>query len=831
MKHSKRPRPARSFLTLAAVYWLRSGGALLLLLLLSSAAHAAGYLGIFTAPSEELPPTASLPVNYGVTVIRVIPGSPAEAAGLRESDVLWGLDGVPLGNSGEEARAGFQKMMADTKTGQRITLDVFRDFSGVVEGGVDPSRSAPLTCQELDARAEQLTPGQSLPLTLKREVAVLHFSAILTDPPEIGAIAGRSDSELHPQLTQRKAAAEIMAEHAAARFGFQERYSDLRQRLAKLGAAGDWWRLDEVSYALRQPFQLEETGAAISELFLPRKGPAAIPDLRQIIAAAGEILGAPPTRAEPVTLPVDAGLAAFAQGLETGLSRASETLERAFAALSTEERAFLKQQIDGISAAMLDGIYLHGDEDPRRLRDNLRAVELTAKIDLAALLSAGQQLAQLADAAACRTLRTTLAAAGVDLTGEYLLRQETAAGEIIIGGTGPNIYRNMAPAIIIDLGGDDIYAAGPAETELPPSPALTLIVDLAGDDAYEATGDYAQAVGVMGASVLLECAGDDTYIGQNWAQGCGALGVGLLADLDGNDTYRGQALNHGAGWCGLGLLWDGRGNDRYDAFYFAQGLGWPRGLGLLIDVDGTDAYYAKGRHPTNYGTQGVFDAWAQGCGMGFRGHCSGGIGVLIDGGGADRMEAGNFAQGGGYYFGWGILDARGGDSDAYIGSRYNQGFCAHQAAGTFLERGGNDSYTTRHAVAPALAWDECVTLFRDYGGSDSYHAGGFSLGASAHNAICVFIDDGGGDTYIGTAPALAGPNDYHGGSSLSLFFDLGGGNDTFPGGFRERMVAYRELDGVFFALPGSLDKEIAAERWTTMTVPWPGDEMAGTKGF
>ena len=36
---------------------------------------------------------------------------------------------------------------------------------------------------------------------------------------------------------------------------------------------------------------------------------------------------------------------------------------------------------------------------------------------------------------------------------------------------------------------------------------------------------------------------------------------------------------------------------------------------------------------------------------------SGGVALLYDGGGKDRYEAGNFSQGGGYYFGIGMLSS------------------------------------------------------------------------------------------------------------------------------------------------------------------------------
>ena len=118
--------------------------------------------------------------------------------------------------------------------------------------------------------------------------------------------------------------------------------------------------------------------------------------------------------------------------------------------------------------------------------------------------------------------------------------------------------------------------------------------------------------------------------------------------------------------------------------------------------------------------------------------------------------------------------------DVHTGSRYAQGWSAHQASGTFIEYGGNDYYDTRNAVHAGLAWDECTSLFIDRAGNDTYYRGGFSIGASAHNAITIFIDEKGDDDYSwGGEPARSGPNDYHGGTSLSVFLDLGGGNDKY----------------------------------------------------
>jgi len=94
--------------------------------------------------------------------------------------------------------------------------------------------------------------------------------------------------------------------------------------------------------------------------------------------------------------------------------------------------------------------------------------------------------------------------------------------------------------------------------------------------------------------------------------------------------------------------------------------------------------------------------------------------VLYDGAGKDRYEAGNFSQGGGYYFGIGMLRDAGTENDVYIGSRYNQGFAAHEAIGFFEEMGGDDLYTTRQAVAQGVSWDETITAFIDHAGDDQF---------------------------------------------------------------------------------------------------------------
>ena len=290
----------------------------------------------------------------------------------------------------------------------------------------------------------------------------------------------------------------------------------------------------------------------------------------------------------------------------------------------------------------------------------------------------------------------------------------------------------------------------------------------------------------------------------------------MLIDEQGDDTYRCREMAQAVGHWGFGLLADGGGSDRYDARVAGQAVGLPGGYGLLVDEgpEGDD-YYCKGSQASGYGTAGVFEGWGQGVGFGYRPYASGGIGVLYDGGGADRMEGGNFSQGGGYYYGVGILYNGGAGSDRYIGSRWAQGWSAHQAAGIMIEAGGNDHYTTRYAVVQGCAWDEGNALFIDEAGDDLYEGGGFSQGAAAMNGWCIFLEMGGRDTYRYADQARAGSNSYHGGTSLSFFVDAGGEEDDYPSLTNNRIES-QGTHSIFVDLPGAIGEALEGDLIETL---------------
>jgi len=487
----------------------------------------------------------------------------------------------------------------------------------------------------------------------------------------------------------------------------------------------------------------------------------------------------------------------YLDAFERLFEAASLHWRRATEGLAPDEIEFLRDHFAGLGQALIEAPHLQSDRDEARLARNIRWLRLSTKVKIDGILAAGRMLASVR----VEGLREAWAAEG--RAAEDVVGRDTAFGPMVIAGPGPHRYRRDA-ALIVDLGGNDTYLnnAG-ASRDMP----FSVVIDLGGDDAYESTSNVAQGCGMLGVGILRDLGGgDDSYAAQQWCQGAAAIGFGILEDDGGADRYRAQEFAQGCALIGVATLADGGGADRYHASRFAQGLGLPGGHGALRDAGGDDdEYYCKGRYRTSFGDEGIFEGWGQGCGAGIRGAASGGVGVLVDGGGRDRYEAGNFSQGAGYYFGWGILIDENGD-DRYLGSRYTQGAAAHAAAGYLEDRGGADVYEVRHAGSQGAAWDQSVAALVDRGsGNDVYRGGQFlSQAAAAQSAIAWLYDDGGADSYD-RPPGRPGTNEYHDRPSLALFIDAGGGQDRYPEGHPNDAILRFDGVGFFADLPGPPD--------------------------
>lgn len=302
--------------------------------------------------------------------------------------------------------------------------------------------------------------------------------------------------------------------------------------------------------------------------------------------------------------------------------------------------------------------------------------------------------------------------------------------------------------LLVDGGGDDTYVDDLAVNRDLFHP-VAAVLDLAGNDRYvpserndfdirdglppdggQGTG---LAAGWFGVAVLVDAAGDDLYR-TGYYQAYGMFGVGVLADHGGADRYQGYVYSQGAASFGYGLLVDrGGGDDSYETLHLSQGFGGTRGIGWLVDDAGDDRYLAITEplplrsDPLNnpYDAEGSNFSGAQGFGFGLRVFnpatgrglvsLSGGLGALFDLAGADRYECAVMCQGWGYFFGAGLLYDRSGDDTYRLWHKYGIGGATHQAIGVFLDGQGADTYDYVAGGIPTNGGSEGIGLGYDHG--------------------------------------------------------------------------------------------------------------------
>ncbi|MBU1694268.1 MAG: hypothetical protein KJ726_00665 [Verrucomicrobia bacterium] len=234
--------------------------------------------------------------------------------------------------------------------------------------------------------------------------------------------------------------------------------------------------------------------------------------------------------------------------------------------------------------------------------------------------------------------------------GAAVLREGGGNDVYDVGLAGQAYAGVLGFALLADKAGNDRYLAGGREPDherhddrflslaqgfsigMRPwaGGGVAALVDLAGNDTY-AADIYGQGASYWySVGLLVDGAGNDTYQMYQYGQGAGIhLSLGLLADDKGNDLYTGYILVQGAAHdYGVGMLFDRGGDDTYTADHHAQGRALNNALALLVDSAGDDAYF--GRQPDQ--CQGI------GNDGGYRDY--GSLAVLLDLAGRDRYTCG-----------------------------------------------------------------------------------------------------------------------------------------------------------------------------------------------
>lgn len=489
--------------------------------------------------------------------------------------------------------------------------------------------------------------------------------------------------------------------------------------------------------------------------------------------------------------------------------RAGAMLERAWAEIAVEDRVYL-------AAPVLCGMFEAADEEAsqrvieeagiartaqervaqeeRKLdgtADSLAWLALAKRVDRGALWQAAGvfQDAVLALRASC---------AGITNWPDQVQRIDTAAGRVIVGTTGSDRYEGAA-LLVLDPGGDDVYADGPGAANGLLGTPLAAVVDLGGNDRYVSRGLSGAGSALWGVAVLHDAGGDDVYEAAYGGGGAALFGAAWLEDAGGCDRYRAQASGQGAATAGVAVLLDHAGDDLYETGFYGQGFAGVMGLGWLIDREGHDRYFAGNVRKDHERNDDRFLSLAQGFSIGMRPHAGGGVGALVDVAGNDVYSADVYGQGVSYYYAAGfLLDGAG--NDRYSVYQYGQGCGIHLSHGLLADAAGDDVYSG-HILAQGAAHDYAVGMLFDHAGDDTYTGDHHVQGRALNNSFAMLIDRAGRDGYFARqrdgGQGIGNDGGFRDYGSLALLIDLGGA-DIYSGGFTNGGITLRPLYGVVY---------------------------------
>jgi hypothetical protein len=418
----------------------------------------------------------------------------------------------------------------------------------------------------------------------------------------------------------------------------------------------------------------------------------------------------------------EAWRASFAQ-LAIDLARARQRATEALAALPPAARAEIAAGMLPFAASGL----------PPRADDSAVDYGAMARAAGTLLLATDAFLEQLPrDEAPAFAWRTNVPG----VTGFALGPFPTIAGPMYLGGIDANGWAVPRDAIVIDLGGPDLYGASAERYAPPPDAGLLVVIDLQGDDTYRPAAPGALAAGALGLSLLRDLGGNDSYEDRALGQGSAVFGVGVLLDEAGNDRYVLGSGGQGSACAGVGMLVDGAGDDLYLAGGLGQGAASGRGVGLLADLSGDDVYRATGE-----GVLGAAAAAAQGAGLRAAKEGARGTGILLDLAGDDVFLAARGAQGsasGGH----GLLIDGGGNDFSSVGSDGQAGASGGGTA-VLIDFGGDDVRVVRGAGGQAAA-DGGAAVLLDEGGTDQLRCGEATScrGVARGDGRALFLDLG-----------------------------------------------------------------------------------------
>src|SRR5208283_1540576 len=645
-----------------------------------SAIEPKSYLGIYLASKKLDQSIHACKENTFIEVARVIDGTPAAKAGLKDGDIILSINGNPACDDAEHILTSFGKMIAQQKVGSLVALGILRNvqqLSLTAELEKMPIHEQPEAkhrdIDKCSGRSSTLEKALSVQNDLSAFNNILDGLYIRSNAVHNQGLAYEKKS--HP--LQMKELTYMMRHPMAA----GEVASDLSLRVITPLHESNWL----IGQSIREIASLLDVDLSLSE------GPAEV--------------------SFPVLLRI--------------MEETKNKVEEALSDLTQEEKNLLwKKALNPWADTQWN-----------------RILEISMKVDRAKLFNAFSPLLSFLTRDNLSRLKDDLINRFGNNKGPILYESMTPVGKVIVGGPGPNVYRDDA-ALILDLGGDNLYLNNAGGTR--PGMPVSLVIDWGGNNRYISKENFSQGAGVLGGGFLIDLGGNATFVSLDASQGVGFWGIGLLYHGDGNAVYTARSFCQGVGQMGIGLIVNRRGDDRYLCSYGGQGLGLFGGAGILIDEAGNDFYQLGGKMPDFRDPSKSTVSLGQGFGQGVRPEkdingVPGGIGMLVDEEGDDIYVADYFAQGASYYYGLGILYDMAGN-DQYISGRYAQGAGIHSSVGVLLDLKGNDFYYASFGVAQGMGHDFGVGFFQDTGGNNSYWGGTLVQGAATNGSLGIFIN-------------------------------------------------------------------------------------------
>ena len=638
------------------------------------------YLGVYLASRKVETVYPECKDNIFIQIAGVMLGSPAAKAGLQEDDIVLTFGGKPTCVHEGEIISSFRKMIERQKIGVQVTMDIVRKDHNI---SVSPVLEEIPTHDQPEARHPELEkcPDRDslLQQGLSAQNALPLFNSITNE------LYRKSNLVHNPDMAS------------------EQMFDPLQ--------------LKEVTYLLRHP---QAAGAVAKELSERISSPLEQPhwDAGTVVRKAAALLD---IELSSSPIPTAVTFPALLEAMEASKKRVEEALGN----LTTEEKSLLRKAANDPADDMLRN----------------RVLEISMKIDRARLFNACSPLLFFLTQDNLALLKKDITKRFASQKGPLLYEAETPIGKVLVGGEGPNVYSEDA-ALIVDLGGDDLYLNNAGGTR--PGMPVALVIDFGGNNRYLGKDNFSQGAGLLGCGFLVDLGGETTFRALSESQGAGFWGMGFLYHGDGNAVYSASRFSQGTGQMGLGLMISGRGNDSYLCSFSGQGLGLFGGAGILIDEGGNDFYHLGGSEPDFRDPLKASQSFGQGFGMGVASEkdiraIPGGIGMLIDLKGDDTYIADYFAQGSSYYYGLGILDDRAGN-DQYIAGRYAQGAGIHSSVGVLIDRQGNDFYYSSYGVAQGLGHDYGIGFLEDDEGENRYQGGILVQGAATNNGLGILID-------------------------------------------------------------------------------------------